>query len=410
MADSIRREINTALVPVFYRTFHCLMSGCQDTCCSGDWQIAFNKKDYLKLRRLNAPEPLKGKLEQTVRRLRGEKPFEEIYAEFHLENGSCPLHSPEGLCSLQLSCGEDALPRVCKLFPRRAFYTPVAREYSMSPACEGVLEQLWDLPGGVEFVEEELLPQDQKQMTIQQDGQNLLCCFQEVRSLCIDILQNRNLPLSKRMVLLGIALQELHDMDWTDPNIQAWLDRTAGRLESPAIVELLDGLPENRRIFLSQNIKTALKINKTGDYVWPIKLLHELGLELSPGGVDSTKIELDLSLWRRDLEAFRDGIGDVTYFFENLMVAVVLYLLFPAVSSKEELWKGYVSLCNLYSFYRFVAVAGCHRDPSRARLFHLLVMVNRALLHSIERQVLIRDEFFQHNSATLAHMAILAAG
>ena len=66
------------------------------------------------------------------------------------------------------------------------------------------------------------------------------------------------------------------------------------------------------------------------------------------------------------LEKFKETFSDREYFFENLMVAATLYLTFPSLDSKEALWKSYVSLCNLYSFYRFVSVLGCGDEAAKA--------------------------------------------
>ena len=58
MHDTIKLE--TALMPAYYKEFHCLASACQDTCCAG-WKIEFNKKDYLAIKRAartgDAPPP-----------------------------------------------------------------------------------------------------------------------------------------------------------------------------------------------------------------------------------------------------------------------------------------------------------------------------------------------------------------
>ena len=113
-------------------------------------------------------------------------------------------------------------------------------------------------------------------------------------------------------------------------------------------------------------------------------------------------------------EAYADALGKFQsafsgheYFFENLMVASALFLFFPKLDSKEELWKSYVSLCNLYSFYRFVSVLGCKNDTTRERLFHMIVMSSRDMLHNRGRFNGFQEQLFQNNSSTLAHMAIL---
>ena len=59
--------VRSALIPEFYKNFHCLAQKCRDSCCVG-WKISFDKKDYLRLRRLDAPPALKERLERGVRR------------------------------------------------------------------------------------------------------------------------------------------------------------------------------------------------------------------------------------------------------------------------------------------------------------------------------------------------------
>lgn len=46
----------------------------------------------------------------------------------------------------------------------------------------------------------------------------------------------------------------------------------------------------------------------------------------------------------------------------------------------------------------------------REELFRLMVFASRALIHNGARQERLRDELFQNDSATLAHMAILLSG
>ena len=103
-------------------------------------------------------------------------------------------------------------------------------------------------------------------------------------------------------------------------------------------------------------------------------------------------------------------LGHSEYFFENLMVSLAFHLHFPNTDTPEQLWKSYVNLCNLYSFYRFAAVCACRKEVSRPRLTHVLVQVSRALLHNSIRQASLREELFKNDSATLAHMAILVGG
>ena len=102
--ETIKLPIRTALIPNYYQNFHCLASECRDSCCI-DWRITFNKKDYLRLRRLDAPPELKARLEAGVRRERKADYSGAPYGKFDLDSneGRCPFLDPDGLCSIQRS-------------------------------------------------------------------------------------------------------------------------------------------------------------------------------------------------------------------------------------------------------------------------------------------------------------------
>ena len=94
------------------------------------------------------------------------------------------------------------------------------------------------------------------------------------------------------------------------------------------------------------------------------------------------------------------------------MVSLFFQLNLPNLKSGEELWKSYVNFCNLYAFYRFMAVASCREGGAgdKAELFRLIVFASRGMIHNGARQTDLRDELFRNDSATLAHMAILLGG
>jgi len=394
--------VRTSLTPTYYKEFHCLADKCRDSCCLG-WSVTFSKKDYLRLRRLDAPEAFKERLDNTVKRMRNtNKTGSANYAEFRLDkNGCCPLLDDDSLCSLQKTCGEEALPFVCTSFPRIQRYTPAAKESCMTLGCEGVLKLLWDMTGGVEFIEEELDKQQTKNVLMNESSPARW--FEPIRSLCIDILQNRDITLPQRMLLLGVALQKLSEVECTAPEVEKWLQKYALFAKGDAAREGLDTLKSDQFMFLTQNISVAYKLRVN---LWARTLLEGAGASISIQD-SSLNCTVGTEKYQARKQALQDAFGDIGYFFENIMVAAVLHLNFPNLNNTEELWKSYVNLCNLYSFFRFAAVTGCGDPPSKDELIHVLVMASRSLMHNSTRQAQLRDDFFRHDSATLAHMAIL---
>lgn len=388
-------HVRTALMPLYYKDFQCIMGACQDNCCDDGWKIEFSKKDYLKVKRAVQSTELEQAAAQGMRRLR-EREHDGLYAEFCLtDQGRCAFHTEEGLCSLQLHCGEDALPSVCRTFPRLINDTLAAREYVLTLACEGVLSLLWDLPEGIDFVEK---PLDKKDWLDYEPNTKVTARFADIRSFCIDILQERSLKLSQRLLLMGFLLQQLRDTNW--------LAQGERLLHNPEVAAQLDRLPRDRQMFIANNYQVATKF--LGG-VSIQKLVEELSIAVVMNR-SGTHISFNEQHYRELEGKLEELLDHSEHFFENLMVSVAFQLVFPNLISPEELWKDYANLCSIYSFFSFAAICGCDKEISRERLFHVLVAASRGILHGKNTQNQLQNELFQNDSATLAHMAILVGG
>ena len=392
------------LRPAYYDDFHCLMAGCRQNCCMGGWRINFGKKDYLTIKKQKGSAELNAGLDHCLRRIRKDMNEESLYGEFVLQNGNCPLLR-EGKCGLQLECGEKVLPFVCRTFPRTE--TPMPSGYlerSLTPACEGVLALLWDLPDGVDFRSDPLETEQWKTFTYAAEKEPLYARFQEIRELCVDVLQDRRRPLPERMLLLGMALKPLAD---GETDVSAWLERSRALLErgETGLLEK-DLLP----MFLVHSVNTILNIDGTDPFFRKTQQNLRSALGLPDRSVIRGSVQLAPYLAAR--ERFDREFGERDYFFENLMVSVFFHMRMPDLTSPEALWKSYVNLCNLYAAYRFLSVMSCREgvEDCKTELFDLLVLSSRALIHNRSRQNAFRDDLFRHDSATLAHMAILLSG
>lgn len=402
-------HIRSVLMPAYYKDFHCIMGACQDNCCDDGWRIEFSKKDYLTIKRAPKSADMENLMSQGMRRLR-EKEHDGMYAEFHVtEEGRCAFHTPEGLCRLQLECGEETLPRVCRVYPRREIYTTAALEYSLSPSCEGVLALLWDLVDGVDFVEDPLPPQKHR---IAMAETYVEARFAAVRELWIDVLQARALPLAQRLTLLGLLTQQLQALDWDDKEaVDQWLTTSAALVQEPTVLsDQLGRMPGNRKMFLSNNLQLLIKQFNTLGPDLPEELLFVITEKRSLQELNPDRVTINAGRYQELEEKLEELMGHSEHFFENLLVTIAFFLTLPTVKPQEELWKGYVNLCNLYGFYRFAAVCAMDQEVSRERLFHVLVHVSRSLIHNPGQRSRLRDELFQNDSATLAHMAILVNG
>lgn len=394
------------LRPAYYDSFHCLMSDCKLSCCKDDWQIAFGKKDYLKLKKQKGSPELNKRLEHCLRRVRGENANEtNNYAKFVIENGQCPLLTENCLCRLQQENGEKVLPEVCRVFPRLKKYSSTGYlERSLSPACEGVLALLWDLPQGIEF-KSDPVSDDEKYVGSYLNDNKIIPFSQDIRSLCIDFLQNRRFALPERILLLGLALKSLAE---GETDAAAWLSQAKALLESTVPGSLLTNLHTENTLplFLANNANTLFSPEHQGSSAWEIQTIALDWLSLE-NQEEANHLETEPYLQAR--ERFEKEFAGREYFMENLMVTLFFHLNLPNVESTEKIWESYLDFCNLYSIYRFAAVMSCREGApgDKAELFHLLVHVNRSMLHRLDKRTGLQERLFQNNSASLAHMAIL---
>lgn len=403
----MHKVIRADLRPAYYDDFHCLAADCKRSCCIG-WRITFDKKDYLSLKRLSGSAELNRRMEHGLRRIRHDDAVgEDSYGEFTMEGECCPLLREDCLCALQLEKGHGALPYVCQSFPRRETYQPSGYfERSLSPACEAVMKLFWNRPEGIDFRSDPLPKEEWKSVTWEDDG-ILSSHFQEIRSQCIDFLQDRSRPLPQRILLLGLALKKLAD---GEQNVPHWLiyARSLQEHDNPILnTEDSHALP----LFLSNNLQVLLTLKNPNPQFAdiPKKLMDALELQFQSG---TFKAAVSSAPYLMARERFERDYAGREYLMENLVTALFFHLHLPNLFSKKSLWKSYVNFCNLFSFYRFMAVMSCREGASgdRDELFHLLVFASRSLLHDHLRQTALRDELFQNDSASLAHMAILVSG
>lgn len=396
--------IDKDLRPAYYDDFHCLAGQCHLSCCKG-WHISFDKKDYLALKHEKGSPQLNQRLENNLRRIR-RGPLAEIhYGEFAMPEGCCPLLREDSLCALQAEKGHQALPLVCRIFPRGEIALPSGYlERSLSPACEGVLALLWNLPDGVDFVSDPL-PPDKRKLHIFDEQQVLSLHFQQIRSLCIDLLQNRSFSLPHRILLMGVLLKELADGEQDIPH---WLEK-AGALTDMSLAQQLLNQSGDKTLplYLSNNIKLLLSLSSSNDDLSLLRdqLIKDMEIEFHENSAQATIPAIPYLEARQRFEQLPQS----GYFMENLMVSLFFHLHLPHTSSPEALWKSYVNFCNLYSFYRFLSVMSCRpdqQDPQSA-IFRSVVHASRNLIHNGAQQITLRDELFKNDSATLAHMTIL---
>ena len=172
--------------PHYYDKFSCTAEQCPDTCCAG-WQIVIDENSLEKYSNVSG--------DFGIRLLNSINWREGIFEQYEKR---CSFLNAENLCDIYKELGADALCDSCRLYPRHIEEFENLREFSLSLSCPVAAKMILQCQEPVRFLEEE----DEKE-ECEEDFEDfdflLFDCLLEVREKLFSIVQNRTIPIEKRM-------------------------------------------------------------------------------------------------------------------------------------------------------------------------------------------------------------------
>lgn len=132
-------ESITIRTPSYLKDFKCKCGECRHVCCGG-WLIPLSEREYFSLSSLKCSRRLRKNIDRALTMSPMPDPDEYGFLRDG-EDGRCPMVDTEGYCSLQRECGEESIPRVCKMYPRCVRMWSCA-EVVCSNSCEKTVELL----------------------------------------------------------------------------------------------------------------------------------------------------------------------------------------------------------------------------------------------------------------------------
>ncbi len=169
--------------PDYYGDFKCIAENCRYSCCIG-WEIDIDEETagFYK----NVPGEFGKRLAAGIE-------HGEEGASFRLcENERCPFLNEKGLCDIIINLGENALCQICDDHPRFRNFFESRTEIGLGLCCEAAAVLILDKKEKtvLEVIEddggEEYIPEDEE-------------AFFALRNAVFDVLQNRDLPIEKRV-------------------------------------------------------------------------------------------------------------------------------------------------------------------------------------------------------------------
>ena len=184
--------------PHYYEKFSCTADQCPDTCCAG-WQIVIDENSLEKYSNVSG--------DFGIRLLNSIDWGEGIFEQYEKR---CSFLNSENLCDIYKELGAEALCDTCRLYPRHIEEFENLREFSLSLSCPIAAKMILECQEPVRFLEE----QDEKE-ECEEDFEDfdflLFDCLLEVREKLFSIVQNRAIPIEKRMYCVLRTAKNLQD-------------------------------------------------------------------------------------------------------------------------------------------------------------------------------------------------------
>lgn len=347
-------------IPDYYPRFTCKGTTCRNSCCDG-WDIAISMEQYFKVLSLPCKKKIREKLDRAFSIVPNPTPERYAMVRANFE-GDCPLHMENGYCLLHSQCGEDALPNICRLFPR-APKSNYANECSCSNSCERVLEQLFEQDTPMTFENKELsfvLPNEENKITEKERA-----LYQKVRFFTFELLSNRAYPLPTRILMIGKAL-----MKW-DKDPDAFINsedlvvssyQKDIQLTYQTVLNISEWFIDNSRS-ISEDCQSFLNYYNEGN-------LEEKYLQ----GL----IHLNEVLPKNEL------------YFEKMLINNLFFRQYPFQDRSVDLTDEFFSLCGIYLFIRYMAISYMRDKSSLEDFIDIMAKTFRVIDHTrFEHNILI---------------------
>jgi lysine-N-methylase len=203
-------------MPEYMKDFQCIGSKCEDSCCKL-WSINIDKDTYDKYSNITNKN-LKVLFDKNIEKQNVDSYGE--YAKIKLnDEGLCPFLNTDKLCCIQSELGEEYLSETCAQYPRIFNVFNGLLEKSATLSCPYAAEVALLNEDGIKFLEtkedfeisvysniEKI--QDDKVMFKKSDE-----FFFHLRKFCIDLIQDRSYELWQRLIILGMFLKDIENLE-----------------------------------------------------------------------------------------------------------------------------------------------------------------------------------------------------
>lgn len=360
--------------------FKCIGPNCIDTCCAG-WDINIDKNTFKKYEngKGNLKELINGKY---LKNSESGDSFNYGFMKITKDN-KCPFLNDNLLCEIHGKCGEENLSITCRRYPRVFNIIDDIYEKSGLPSCEEICSKAFLNKEKMEFIEiEEELPEDSIEIrrVIDTDAfigsDNLIQYFWDIRVISINIMQNRNFSIEKRLCLLKSFYKNLEDLK-TEENFYEIEDLLEKITEDPSnITEFIDS-------------STIVPLSITNNYFKIIldgNLLNKVigtRLKILLSDLNKDKNLLN-NIHKYDLKSLDNYFTQYSYIFENYLVNQIFKDIIP-FNTGEDLNQSIDKLINTYKLIKSYLILwniSSQNEISEKNIIYVIQALSKDLEHN----------------------------
>ena len=325
-------------VPEYFKDFKCIASKCEDTCCAG-WGIVIDDVTYDRYKNVQ------GKFGE---RLRSEIVHEAGENIFVLKGNNCPFLNKEKTCDIYINIGEENLCYTCQQYPRYTEEFGSLREIGISLSCPEAARIMLNNDKKVTF---ELSENEEVVSSYNDINAQLFIELLQSRNIVMDMLQDRDIDLRKRVALALLFVDEIQEkIDESEiKEIKSVREKYSDKLFLEELLEKLEEYKDNEGIKYD-NIQEYFNVFRDLKHITPN---DPLGLN------DALRyfwqVDEDEELYILKHKQFVEYYEDKIYKFENILVYFVFRYFMKAVFDYDALAKIKTAIIS-YMMIRELAV------------------------------------------------------
>ena len=325
-------------VPEYFKDFKCIASKCEDTCCAG-WGIVIDDVTYDRYKNVQ------GKFGE---RLRSEIVHEAGENIFVLKGNNCPFLNKEKTCDIYINIGEENLCYTYQQYPRYTEEFGSLREIGISLSCPEAARIMLNNDKKVTF---ELSENEEVVSSYNDINAQLFIELLQSRNIVMDMLQDRDIDLRKRVALALLFVDEIQEkIDESEiKEIKYVREKYSDKFFLEELLEKLEEYKDNEGIKYD-NIQEYFNVFRDLKHITPN---DPLGLN------DALRYfwqaDEDEELYILKHKQFVEYYEDKIYKFENILVYFVFRYFMKAVFDYDALAKIKTAIIS-YMMIRELAV------------------------------------------------------